>query len=326
MLVLKGMSPYPWQQDVFAHFKRLLLQNKLGHAYLITGEEGVGKAHFAQLLTRQLICEAAPICMDENNLCSSCHWFLNSVHPDVLTIAQDEEKRGAQISIDKIREATQFLAQTPSKAKKKIVIIIDAHYMNSYASNALLKTLEEPVGEGILFLLTPTPGSLLLTLQSRCQKLAIRIKPNREEQIVQFLAKSLPDMPTTKIKQCLQDFNLAPLKALEILSDNERLAAYEKDIQLFNEFLSLRAFDPFSIAKAWCEGKSSEEVSQTLYLLYMWLIQRVYALIDTSSDLRQVSRHIKWMEKVEATRRMLQTQAGMNQTLQISAMLMEWQS
>jgi len=119
--------------------------NQLSHAYLFSGAEGIGKKFFAKEFAELIGCK----------------------FPDLKIIEIKEDK--SEIDISQIREVQNFLAYKSYNGGFKIVIVNDAHLMSQEAQNCLLKTLEEPKGETILFLVTSKPNMLLQTIFSRCQ-------------------------------------------------------------------------------------------------------------------------------------------------------------
>ncbi|MBW1960618.1 MAG: DNA polymerase III subunit delta' [Deltaproteobacteria bacterium] len=151
-----------------------LRKGNIPHALLFYGPPGVGKRTTAMLFAKACNClhrtsEAGyriP-CGD----CRSCRKIASENHPDVIYI----RPAGAVIRITQIRELSATLSLKPYEAKTRVVIIADAHSMNTEAGNALLKVLEEPPDHTIIILTTDQPLDLLPTVLSRCQQ--IRFKP-----------------------------------------------------------------------------------------------------------------------------------------------------
>jgi len=148
--------------------KSLLLEaaanNKLGHAYLFRGPDGVGKKRAALTLAAALNCKK-PMGHDACGLCSSCRKYGSFNHPDLLLISPD----GAAIKIGQVRELKHQLAFPPLEAKTRVIILEDVHSMRREAANSLLKTLEEPAPDNLLILTADQAGDILPTILSRCQ-------------------------------------------------------------------------------------------------------------------------------------------------------------
>ena len=141
---------------------------RIVHALLFCGPHGTGKKSMARVLAR------AALCMGEGekpcDACPACKRFLNDSHPDVHYLAPEKNT----IKVDQIRELIEKLNLASYEGGKKIAIIDRADSMNESAQNALLKTLENPTGDTLFFLLTDTPGALLPTIVSRCLQLRFR--------------------------------------------------------------------------------------------------------------------------------------------------------
>jgi DNA polymerase-3 subunit delta' len=146
--------------------KRALANNTLAHAYLFSGEEGIGKKMTALALAAAVNCGSAG---PEGGcgVCPSCRKAASLGHPDVHLLVPD----GDEIKIDQVRQTQADLSLKPFEGAKKILIIDGAEGMNPAAANAFLKTLEEPPGDALIMLITAMPQSLLPTIRSRCQEI-----------------------------------------------------------------------------------------------------------------------------------------------------------
>jgi DNA polymerase-3 subunit delta' len=148
---------------------RFLIQsiknNRLASSYLFIGPEGVGKALVAKEFAKLLNCQKDNL--DACDICSSCLKIENRNHPDIHWVEKDDS---GIIKIEQIRRLGQEISLKPYEAKKKVFIINEAHLMNAEASNALLKTLEEPPRDSILILATNSAERMFSTIVSRCQK------------------------------------------------------------------------------------------------------------------------------------------------------------
>jgi DNA polymerase-3 subunit delta' len=146
-------------------------QKNVPHALLITGPENVGKTTLAQTLAKAMLC-TAPMTERPCGQCSACHRLTSGNHPDLLILEPETEGRG--VKIDQIRELQRTLALTPNESRYKIAIITDFEQATTGASNALLKTLEEPPSYAHLILLATSADLLLPTIVSRSQQLSLR--------------------------------------------------------------------------------------------------------------------------------------------------------
>lgn len=151
--------------------RQALRHQRVAHAYLFAGPDGVGKRLVALALARALLCRTGTGCGD----CTQCRKVDHNNHPDIHLLDAD----GATIKIDQVRELQKELALKPLEGQHKICLIDGAEYLNPAAANALLKTLEEPQPNTLIILLSSRPESLLVTIRSRCQKLPFQRLPKQ---------------------------------------------------------------------------------------------------------------------------------------------------
>lgn len=144
--------------------RRILERQRIGHAYLFEGPDGVGKKLTAMAFARALLCLHFNGCGD----CSACRKVDHNNHPDIHRL----DTKTAGIKIDQVRALQQELALHPLEGRHKICLIDNADTLTHNAANALLKTLEEPQPDTVLILITSRPEKLLPTIRSRCQRLS----------------------------------------------------------------------------------------------------------------------------------------------------------
>jgi len=187
-----GLSAVVGQEIVQQALQRAIERSRLPHALLFTGPQGVGKATTALLLAQALNCRASgPV--DTCGECISCSKIARGIHPDVMWIAPTPRI----IRIEQIREAITAIGYRPHEGKRRVVIVDEAHAMQGPAQNAFLKTLEEPPASTSIVLVTPAPGSLLPTVQSRCQTL--RFSPIGQETVREYLEQQM-QMPAEEAR------------------------------------------------------------------------------------------------------------------------------
>jgi len=159
------------QNKALSILQGTIKRGRIPSSYLFAGESGIGKKSTAINLAKTVNClkpvDSAypPVdCCDE---CVSCKKIDAGVHPDYLLVSPE----GGQIRIEEIRSVDNRLSLKPFEGKKKIVIINDAETMNVFASNAFLKTLEEPPKDSLIILVSSKPDNLTDTIRSRCSRL-----------------------------------------------------------------------------------------------------------------------------------------------------------
>jgi DNA polymerase-3 subunit delta' len=160
---------------------------RVHHAYLFSGLEGVGKFSTAHTFAAIVNCEqrSDDTFEDACGQCSSCRKIAQRQHPDILFVEPEKDR----IKIAQIRDIQKASSRAPHEAKYRIVLIDEAHTMTEEASNALLKTLEEPSARMRLILVTDQPHRLLETIISRCQ--VLRFGGLLKEDVVDLLDRVL---------------------------------------------------------------------------------------------------------------------------------------
>ncbi|MFA6378290.1 MAG: DNA polymerase III subunit delta' [Candidatus Omnitrophota bacterium] len=151
-------------QDIVDRFVKLLASKRLAHAYLFVGPKRIGKSETALSVAKLVNCER-PSKEGFCDGCSSCLKIKNQRHPDVHIVAKEE----ASIKIEDIREVMTQSQLRSFEAKEKVFIITEVERLTLEASNALLKTLEEPTNNTLILLTTSALDRVLDTIKSRCQ-------------------------------------------------------------------------------------------------------------------------------------------------------------
>lgn len=151
--------------DLLAHRAS---EGRLAHAFLVVGSSrGEGLAFCSRVL-QHLFCRQANKPCGE---CSGCRSVINRAGADVIWT--EPESKSRQITGEQMREVNKRLAQSSYSGGWKCAVILDADRLNDTSANAFLKTLEEPAGQSLIFLVTDSPQVLLPTIRSRCQTIAV---------------------------------------------------------------------------------------------------------------------------------------------------------
>jgi len=168
--------PYVWHEAAWQHCLGLQRTQRLPHALLVSGAAGIGKAVFASALAQYVLCQT-PRADEACGQCKSCLLLRAGSHPDLMRLEPETdaktEKTSKVIKVDQVRELVDFGNKSAQLGGYRVVIVSPAHVLNVQAANALLKSLEEPGRDTLFMLLTDSPLSLLPTIRSRCQQLAL---------------------------------------------------------------------------------------------------------------------------------------------------------
>src|SRR5271163_4998579 len=156
------------QQHVTRTLANAINSNRVAHAYIFSGVRGVGKTTSARILAKALNCVKGPTA-EPDGTCDSCREISAGTSLDVLEI-DAASNRG----IDQIRELREMVRYAPASSRYKVVILDEAHQLTDEASNALLKTLEEPPERVIFILATTRAEDLVETIKSRAQLFQFR--------------------------------------------------------------------------------------------------------------------------------------------------------
>ena len=153
------------QEHVVQTLTNSIKGNNISHAYLFSGPRGSGKTTIARLFAKAINCEKPKNGFEPCNECSSCLEIMGAKSMDLIEI-----DAASHTGVDDIRELIDGIKFAPVKSKYKIFIIDECHQLSKSASNALLKTLEEPPAHAIFLLATTESHKMIPTILSRCQK------------------------------------------------------------------------------------------------------------------------------------------------------------
>lgn len=170
---------------------RSMVEDRLHHAILIHGLQGVGKRTLAETVARTLLCESrgpAPC-----GVCSHCRRSAEGIHPDLVVLGRDrvvgideeltahgddrvskrKERVGKSIDVEYMRSLGTWLTRRPWEASRRVAVVVDAERMNVNGANAFLKSLEEPAQGAVVLLTSSSPAFLRPTIRSRCASLRL---------------------------------------------------------------------------------------------------------------------------------------------------------
>jgi DNA polymerase-3 subunit delta' len=328
------------QQRVKATLLSALRTNRLAHAYLFHGGEGVGKDAMALELARVIHCEQGG--EEACGICESCTHMNTLQHPDVHfvcalpvgkgetvddtptaklseqdidTIQEELKQKGADpyhritipragiIKVSSIRAVRRESSMSTADRRRKVFVISEADSMGDEAANTLLKTLEEPAGNTMLILTTAHRDALLPTILSRCQN--VRFDRLKEQEIHAALVerKGVDDRRAELVAR-LADGSYT--RALALLTED--VDEWRRDVLAFvRTALSNNVASLLQAVEKVADLKDRELVTRFLVLLLMWfrdaLIQRHGGNIinvDQQEDLKRFTEKFPRADLLQA--------------------------
>ena len=228
------MTIYPWQAASWAQLQAM--RERMPHAILFHGTAGTGKSDFLEAFAQALLCENVRPDGHACGECASCGWFSQGNHPDYRRVRpealEDDAPEGEEggdgerkakttkpskeIKIEQIRQLADFMNISTHRQGLRVVVLYPAEALNMPASNALLKTLEEPPPGTVFLLASNSLDRLLPTILSRCRKFALPM-PNHAEALAWLREQGVADADGW-----LSEQGGAPLAALNASNDGNR--------------------------------------------------------------------------------------------------------
>lgn len=261
-----------------AHLKTAIQTDKLSHAYILSGEDGMGKNLLAGAFVQTLLCEDKLTEIDACGTCKSCLQAISGNHPDIIRVTHEK----ASIGVDDIRiQVNNDILIKPYSSKYKIYIIDESEKMTEQAQNALLKTLEEPPAYGIILLLTNNLSALLPTILSRC--ITLKLKSVAQNEIEEFLMKEhkIPDY-LAELSAVFAQGNVG--KALQFASSEEFSQMKNDVLHLLKYIDEMELYELIDRLKTFSENKDS--IQHYLDFIILWF--RDVLMYKVTRDVNQL--------------------------------------
>ncbi len=247
-------------ETIINYFQNALRIQKFSHAYILNGEDGMGKSLLASIFAAALQCEAHDV--NPCGVCKSCLQAVSGNHPDIKYITHEK----ASISVDDIRNQLNNDVQIkPYSSKYKVYIIDEAEKLTEQAQNALLKTIEEPPEYAVILLLTNNSNLFLETIVSRCVNLNLKAVP--KESIKKYLMEQVkvPDYQA-ELSATFSNGNLG--KAIQLSNSEEFAFMKEEVVRLMKSVDDYELSQIMEAIKKIAENKSA--IHSYLDLILIW--------------------------------------------------------
>lgn len=259
-----------------------VVRERVAHAYLFAGPEGIGKELVARAFMATQLCEA-PVDGAACGVCKACEKVGRGAHPDVMVLEAD----GKFIKIEAVRNVTKVVAYPPIEGKRRVVLIREADQLHEAAANALLKTLEEPSGHTMFVLTSSHPTRLLDTIISRCQVLRFNRLTSDE---VETVLKRTEDVQENMIPSAVGMANGSVGEALQYAHEDvveRRRHLYE----ILSHLTDREEVDMLSIGEEFAKDK--KEVRLQLGMIRSWY--RDLMVVQSGADLGLVTNR-DWVD------------------------------
>ena len=238
-------------------------EDRIPHAMLFCGTDGVGKSLVAEALAAAILCHA-PVHNQACGHCKACRALAAGTHPDFFQIQPESETKAAPaIRIEAVRKLQEEIARIPLLSERRVVIMQEADKMNEAAANCLLKTIEEPSGQIVFILLTSRPSALLDTIISRCMRVEFGIL--QPEELVKILQQQGIEEPLAGKLASIADGSVSKALAMQ---DEELLNLQTQAFDLASAAGTLGVEQLLQLAKE-MSSHSRERLIQWLGFLAM---------------------------------------------------------
>lgn len=266
---------------------RSIATDRLAHAYLFRGPEGVGKQLFARKLAAAINCQENRG-IEACGVCGSCKKMAVGSHPDFLHVFPE---KGA-IKIAQVRELTKQLSFAPYEAQTRVVLLEDVHTMRQEVANSLLKTLEEPPANNILILTADSAGNVLQTIISRCQSIPFYSLTAEETKLVLMQQEEEIDFETATLLARLSEGS--PGKGL--LFYEKGLVPLRDELVAFLANASSGSDQNTGRLLLLAEGMAAlrENLSHLLGLIRLWLRDCLFVFYGYEGDVESVNTQKGW--------------------------------
>jgi len=227
--------PFPWTLSQWQQLRQRVSEDRLPHAMLFCGIEGLGKLEIARQFAQSILCEQPDDNGEPCQVCRSCSQFISKSHPDFYLLEPEEE--GKAVKVDQIRGLIGHFNLASHYGRYRVAIISPAESMNLAAANSLLKSLEEPPENTLIILVSSHSATLPSTILSRCQR--VNFDAPGTDMAVNWLNNHQDDFPDSDIagkeRELLAMAYGAPLKAVTS-ADSEQIALRN---EIFEHFMAV---------------------------------------------------------------------------------------
>lgn len=258
---MSGFQDIIGHEMVIGHLQQAIEYNKISHAYILAGEEGMGRKTLAKAFAMTLLCERSnkEPCME----CHACKQILSGNHPDVIWVTHEKP---ASIGVDDIRtQINDSIMLKPYSSTYKLYMVDEAEKMTVQAQNSLLKTIEEPPFYAVIILMTTNEEVFLPTILSRC--IQLKLKPLKTQAVSAYLTESMGVSESqAEVYAAFARGNLG--KAIHLASSEDFRQLYNSAVNLLK---NVKGMDVSSLLEQIKKlQESSMDIAECLDFMQLW--------------------------------------------------------
>ena len=281
--------PHPRETGVFVGHDAAIEQlaaaigsNRMHHAWLLSGPKGIGKATLAYRVARVLLNSNT-----ETNVPERLHVAKTSItyqhiaamtHPDLFVLRRPWDDSGREgklktvLPVEEVRKAAGFFSKSAGNGGWRVCIVDSVDEMNINAANALLKILEEPPPRALFLLISHSPGRLLPTIRSRCQKLPMH--ELSEGEVMHLLQAHLPELGHSEsiVAARLAEGSIG--RAL-MLAQDDGLKAYSEMVAMLGKLPQLDIAELHALGDRLSRPNAEAAYTNLTEMLHQWLARMI---------------------------------------------------
>ncbi len=322
-----------WHHTVVEQFVSQMRGKRLPHAILVEGASGIGKKALVRYLANMLLCQNGIELGNPCGDCKQCKLVDSDSHADFRWL--EPEESGKQLKVDAVRSLVEFVNQSSQQGGYKLAVLAPADAMNLNAANALLKTLEEPTPNTLIFLVTERPGMLMPTVRSRCQSISLSIPST--DVVTSWLRQTTAseNISSEELSQVIELAGFAPFKALDLIESgalSELSLVHQELAEVLKQTIPLT-----TVAERWSDDRlvirlhwflqglqQAIRRKQQSLPLQGHLDKRTEKMLDYVASKASNSKLFNVYDEILAQLRLLSGQSNPNPTMLVESLLIRW--
>lgn len=204
--------PFICPEDLRVALSGFNVKKNNSQTLMCVGSMAAGRVAFMQLIAQHFLCDSSSAMPCDQ--CQNCRLLNTHQHPDILWLNIDD----LPVKIDQVRHLVHFLQKTPTLSQRRIAGIFSADKLSVQCANALLKTLEAPLGNAVLLIGANHPSHVLETISSRCRVIQM---PSVDQALAKSWLQNETNVSSLQAASWLNIANNEPLNAMAMIQDKE---------------------------------------------------------------------------------------------------------